>query len=154
MKIAFLTSTNPVKINAVESVFNELAVAGLPTKDAPIPPQPINSGQLCATLRAKYIKKDILQPYEFIISIENEIAVSHGKVSDICQVLIEDRWGRVAAGNSFPIDVDAQYYQQAVNRTPSNYPLRELGLSITIGQMISEKYPTIDHQNWMASPLF
>lgn len=102
-----------------------------------------------AALWIQYIKKDIKQVYEFIISIENEISVVNEKVSDICQVRIEDRWGRTATGSSFYIDVDSQYYHQAVASTPSDYCLMQLGLPITIGQMISKKYPSIDHQNWM-----
>lgn len=44
--------------------------------------------------------------------------------------------------------IPTEYVMEAQDRTPSDYNLRWSGLSITVGQVISEKLPGVNHADW------
>jgi len=151
MLTVLLTSESALKQRVLKAFLNnnyELITCA--TTAAEIPPQPVNSGQACAKARAEYAKEQIKEKYDLIVSIENEIRVTDGKVVDVCQVYFEDNNG-MFRGTSSEIPVPEKYYQQALSQTPADYPLRELGLSVTIGEMITKECPDIDSKNWMGN---
>lgn len=49
---------------------------------------------------------------------------------------------------SQPSPIPAEYILKAQDRTPADYPLRWLGLAVTIGQVIEETLPHIGHADW------
>lgn len=49
---------------------------------------------------------------------------------------------------SQPSPIPAEYILKAQDRTPADYPLRWLGLAVTIGQVIEEALPHIGHADW------
>ena len=49
---------------------------------------------------------------------------------------------------SQPSPIPAEYILKAQDRTPADYPLRWLGLAVTIGQVIEESLPHIGHTDW------
>lgn len=128
------------------------------THGAAIPEQPVNTGQECATMRIEYVcKKNKLKEYFMIISVENAIETipnDNNYVNDVCHVVIELPDKSRYNGSSKPISVDKKYYMMAIENTPDDYYLKNMGLSTTVGEMINREDPTINPKQWMDSDKF
>ena len=46
--------------------------------------------------------------------------------------------------------VPSEYVQQAQDQTPSTYDLRWSGLGVTVGQVINQQMPYVNHADWHA----
>ncbi len=165
-----LTSTSKLKSGAINDVFvsqfsnqrlffNSASIKRYSTEEAEIPPEPVNSGQKCSELRIDFIKdNNKLKAYDVIISIENGLVVNnsedHSSVTDVCYVTLETDTGYRIRGQSKPCFLPAKFYYEAKNRTPDDYKLLDMGLIITVGEIIHEEYPDINPKNWMVDSRF
>ena len=152
-----LTTQSKVKLEAVSTIFDSTytIIELKPTTKAELPEQPVNSGMECCEKRIEYIRDT--SNYELIISIENGLETQGDNVDyikDVCYVIIEDKKGRQFRAVSKGTCIPKEFYQRAVELTPKDYKFKHLGLSVTSGETIKEKYPDIDPKNWMGSNLF
>lgn len=157
MGAIILTSQSKIKLDAVKKFFNleysELLTYS--TSKADLPNQPVNSALECSKMRIQYIKDnyDLPKEYRFIVSIENGLKVSKGMdnkevVEDICYVTIEDRFGNQHYGWSESVIVPTEFYGQAKEKSQSIDTNHELGIYVTVGELIGKKHK-VPADNWM-----
>jgi non-canonical (house-cleaning) NTP pyrophosphatase len=149
----WVMSTSPIKIEVIREVFVECRIQ--PHRSmCSNPNQPVNSALECAMNRLTELDWSPAAPPYLIISIENGMEITATSCHDVCcVVLLDPRNHRCVHGISDPIPVDRKYYDQArAQSEPQNSG--PLGLSVTVGQMIHQKFPEIPADNWMADPRF
>ncbi len=146
-----LASTSEIKLAGVQLAFNQYyaTINTADTVSVPNPEQPVNSGAICCKNRLEYVM-DNTGAYDFVIAVENGIVVTDDdKMLDICYVIVQTKDGRQFCANDVGIKFASNWYLDALNQTPPDYPLLHLGLSVTIGSMINRAYPHISKNNWM-----
>ena len=159
-----LTAKSPIKVNVVKDAINNhfrgsILALTVDTGSAVIPPQPINESILtCACKRILFAEdkfKDQFPENYVIVSIESGIELSDiNKHVDVCCVVLTTLDGFQTSNVSYPISVPKEYYDEAVSKTSKDYPLKHLGLEITIGEIICQHYPDIDPKDWMSDSKF
>jgi adenine phosphoribosyltransferase len=157
----YLTSISPLKTavlaEALKTLFgSDYVLHTVNTNNIAKPPQPINYGiQVCANKRIEALEFGTpIHPNGIIISIENGLLIENNNISDVCIVVIKSQNNFQTLHQSHKINVPMKYYQMAVNQTPNDYPLKHLGLAITIGELIHNEFSYIDPSNWMANYKF
>ncbi len=155
-----LTSKSLIKVTIVTHILKKyLGVDKIVTIDtglALIPPQPVgNAIVTCAEKRIEFIKKqNNVGNNSVIISIENGIyRDKNNKTIDCCCVVLKTNKFQIVK-KSDPIEFPKKYYENASQMTPNNYQLKNLGFSITVGELIHRTYPHIKSNNWMSDALF
>lgn len=155
-----LTSKSNIKIKAVIESFKEIFNGMITLRDincfeCNLPEQPIvdlfNSGFHFAKERMNFVKrKENFQHYDFVISIENAIDTSlYNIIEDKCFVLIYAE-GILTHGESFGINFDVKYFEELENNYEMiHYNKKIYGYGTTVGKLISNENPLVDHRNWM-----
>lgn len=155
----FVATKSAVKNQALKEVLSTIkfynGVEILPFDVQPVenPPQPINSGKLCAERRIALLKEE--NPCDTkeaaYIAIESEIR-DNGDISgpeDVCHVIVS-RGDVTLHSFSTPIPVPLNYYQMAQKEAEA----LEGGLSITVGEIIEKNVEGVDAKNWMKEEQF
>lgn len=161
MVVICLSSQSSLKVAAVKTAFsnyyNTIDIFCYSTANAPIPEQPINTGNKCAKLRNEYMKQQINREYDYLVSIENEIYTGYGFsncVTDRCHIVIEDASGVSVANSSAisgQVNVEKSYYDKALEQTDPSYEYFADGLAVTIGSMIHAENPEIPANDWFSA---
>nr|QBK89990.1 MAG: phosphoribosyl transferase domain protein [Pithovirus LCPAC101] len=183
--VVALSSKSELKTSAVrealtkyaENINKKLVIICVSTKDAPIPVQPVNTGNKCAKLRNEYMKKELGNTeYDMLISIENSIGTmgfynlenasdddnsedEEEDIKDACNIIIEDKKGDIFSSQSMVMDyecviVSKKYYDMAKKKTSEDYKYLKDGLSVTVGSLIHKEFSDIPANNWMKDELF
>ncbi|QKF94577.1 adenine phosphoribosyl transferase [Fadolivirus algeromassiliense] len=154
-----VTSASKLKLQAVQEVFTEILktdvnVKGINCYECKLPEQPIvdtlNNGFYCAKERLNFARtKESFDNYDFVISIESVVDTSFSNIEDKACVLIYSK-GVLAHGESFGINFDAKYYEQLQKEYKVvEYNNKIYGYDCTVGKLMQNENPEIDHRNWM-----
>ncbi len=154
-----MTTSSPLKICAVQQFFtkalekylksSEVEIKSYTPNNINLPPQPVDSGDICCHKRISCSLVDYLRECDFIVSIENGLVVDKDNVKDVCYVVIQNKCGVRIECQSTGITVPLKYYQQVKHNI-----YNELGLKYTVGEMIHQEFPEIPANNWMADKQF
>ena len=166
MSTILLTSTNPLKIEAVERFFLQVrdgetyTVKGFNCNPG-LPNQPIDCGQACAAHRIEHLKETIIpngpgsDPDLLIVSIENDLiqkSETDRRLDDYVHCRIELN-GFVGTGRSDGLSCLDHYLVSQLRKQPLTvYPQSKVikGYDKTGGQLLHEQHG-YDPQNWMKS---
>jgi adenine phosphoribosyltransferase len=161
-----LTSNSSLKYGIVFDSLTHLRIGGLGVKrgigvntysTSGTPEQPLNSALKCCQKRIENLITQKVKETHFI-SIENGIEEKeNGDVIDICYVVLKTP-EKEYIHRSEEVEVDHDWFLQAIKETPNDYEHRVLGLSVTIGEIINRENPDIpfglNRQEQIRVPLF
>lgn len=104
MTIILLSSTSSIKINAIKYLFDwmhksDIQITSVDCKELGLPNQPIDCGSFCCYQRSMYAKNVSKQPYDILISIENDLIEVNSQFVDVCHVRMEKN-GITSTGKS------------------------------------------------------
>lgn len=163
-----LASKSALKLESLKTVIEEIELLdGIPIEHINCdnelnPPQPINSGIQCARNRLSHLYESSPKVRNVIyISIENSVETNYdikarnwpnsteNRSNDIAYVVLHFN-DKEFTSESVPIPNPEGYLEKAVSETPKDF--NPLGLSITLGKLISGDFPDFPADNWMANP--
>lgn len=154
-----LTSSSQIKANAVTDFFKtqlnkKINLTTINCIDCNLPEQPIidlnNRGHYFAKERMNFAKtKENFDNYDYVVSIESGMAIGLNYEEDMCYVLIYHK-GLLSEGTSFGIPVDPKYLN-ILEKTHKiiEYNSKIYGYAVTLGKIMANANPNIDHRNWM-----
>lgn len=154
-----VTSKKELKVGAVRQAFQEVfgraTVVGVESQPT-IAPQPVgySAGHKGAEERIQNLRiSGHVHDSQVAISVENFIVEQlPEKWFDVGCILLKDPVRNLEIEVfTQATPVDWQYIVEAQNQTPSDYSLRWSGLSVTIGQVINQHRPNVDHTDWHKS---
>lgn len=154
-------SLSPLKVDALkESIakvkeFEGIELVCVDSQPTNNPQQPINSGYECSVNRINHVLGEYNQPGTVIIAIESEFRVCTQEkwAHDVANATIKNG-EELFTAHSYGIAVPYDYYLKAEARSDPANPVKELGLTITLGKIINEENPEIPHNNWQGHAKF
>jgi len=149
-----VASNSELKLKAIRQRYP--SAIGQAITSAQLPPQPVNTALQCAHRRLDELVSTVGSSRQtpLLIAIENGIdTLSDGTGPfDVCAVVLQSVGIRCEA-LSFGIPVERKWVRAAERATEPNFPLRDLGYQITVGQLLHEAYD-VPADNWMNDARF
>lgn len=151
-----VTSTKESKVGAIreafQSTFGKAIVIGKESQ-ATTAAQPVGftAGLKGAEERIQNLRQSgTVDENQAIVSVEGFIIeMLPDRWYEMSCLVLQDPEHRIDLQTfSQPSPIPAEYILTAQDRTPADYPLRWLGLAVTIGQVIEEAMPHIGHADW------
>ena len=137
-------SESSLKKEAVQKVFPDDTVETLDCNVLMLPAQPINSTRQCAYRRLEYALTTA-PGYDCYVAIENGLVIKSDHGREECYAIIDQESLRGYGRNDILIGSENIPFLQRI-AVESDH---ELGHSVTLGELLHEKDPTIDPKNWM-----
>ncbi|CAH1796117.1 unnamed protein product [Owenia fusiformis] len=154
-----VTSTKEVKVGAVRDafqlVFGKATVNGMDSQPN-IAPQPVGytAGLKGAEERLDNLRKSgLIHEDHPVLAVENFIVETlPDRWFDIGCILLRDPYHNIELQTfTQATPIPSEYVMQAQDQTAGDYNLRWSGLSCTIGQVIQQNLPQVDHADWHQS---
>ncbi|KAK6179599.1 hypothetical protein SNE40_011918 [Patella caerulea] len=151
-----VTSCKDTKVGAVREAFQQVfglaTVTGLESESGTAA-QPVGytAGLKGAEERIQHLRRSsTISDEQVSVSIEGFIVeLLPDKWYEMSCIVLQDPVNRVDLQTfSQPTPIPTQYIHSAQDQTPSDYPLRWAGLSVSIGQVIEQANPHIGHVDW------
>lgn len=151
-----VTSTKESKVGAIREAFQQTfgkAVVMGKESQATTAAQPVGftAGLKGAEERIQNLRRSgAVDENQAIVSVEGFIIeMLPDRWYEMSCLVLQDPVHRIDLQSfSQPSPIPAEYILKAQDRTPADYPLRWLGLAVTIGQVIEEALPHIGHSDW------
>ncbi|XP_055956393.1 protein PRRC1 isoform X2 [Patella vulgata] len=151
-----VTSCKDSKLGAVREAFQQ--VFGLATvtgqeSESGTAAQPVGytAGLKGAEERIQHLRRSsTISDEQVSVSIEGFIVeLLPDKWYEMSCIVLQDPVNHIDLQTfSQPTPIPTQYIHSAQDQTPSDYPLRWAGLSVSIGQVIEQANPHIGHVDW------
>lgn len=151
-----VTSTKENKVGAIREAFQQMfgkAIVMGEESQATTAAQPVGftAGLKGAEERIQNLRQSgTIDENQAIVSVEGFIIeMLPDRWYEMSCLVLQDPMHRIDLQTfSQPSPIPAEYILKAQDRTPADYPLRWLGLAVTIGQVIEETLPHIGHADW------